>query len=532
MIKLVLFLALLLALAFGLASVADTPGHLLLQIGETEYRVSLVTGLGALLALTFLLMVLWTTVRLVFRLPSLIGLANRMRRQARGQQAVARGLVAIGTGDGRLALRHAQDADRLLGKEPLALLLRAQASQLAGDAKGADAAFRAMLDRGETASLGLRGLYVEAMRQGDQASARRIAEEALTRAPDAAWTNEALLAFRAAARDWKGAIAIVDQSVSRRLIDRGEGRRERAVLLAAAARDALEASPDEALALALEALRIEPALIPAAELAARRLSAKGDYGKATRLLEAAWKANPHPDLADAYLAVRPGDSALDRLRRAKALRKLAPHARDSRFAVARAAIDAREFGDAREALEGLALEKPSVRACLMMAELEEIESGNQGMVRAWLARASRAPRDPVWVADGIVADDWSPVSPVTGRIGAFEWRDPPQSSETHLRARIDVDRFEPPQLESPDPGIASAPAADAQGSRPAAIDAPLHAGPAEPITAAPVEGAHSAAAAPGSEAVPPADPFRPIIPDDPGPEPGAAPAKTGFRLFR
>lgn len=530
MIKIVLFLAVLLALALGLASVADTPGHVLLQIGETEYRVSLVTGIAALAGITFSLMVLWTLLRVILRLPSLIGLANRMRRQARGQAAVARGLVAVGTGDRRLAIRHAEEARRLVGREPLALLLSAQAAQLSGDAKGAETAFRAMIERPDTASLGLRGLYIEAMRQGQADAARAIAGEALDRAPDSLWANEAMLGFRAAMRDWKGAVAIVDQSVSRRLIDRAEGRRQRAVLFAAAARDAAETSPDEALGLALDALRAEPSLVPAAELAARRLSAKGDYAKATRVLEAAFKTNPHPDLAEAYLAVRPGDSALDRLKRARALRKLAPDARESRFAVARAAIDAREFAAAREALESLALEKPTARACLLMAELEEAESGNQGLVRAWLARASRAPRDPAWVADGVVTDEWQPVSPVTGRIGAFEWRDPPQASETHLRARIDADRFAvlPASEEEIPVELAAAPAAPEMP----AIEARPGTGPAAEEGDAGPAIAREAPAEPAPLQAAASEPFRPLIPDDPGPEPGGPARKGGFRLFR
>ena len=48
MIKLVIFLAALLALAFGFSTLADTPGHILLQWGETEFRVSLITGLVGL----------------------------------------------------------------------------------------------------------------------------------------------------------------------------------------------------------------------------------------------------------------------------------------------------------------------------------------------------------------------------------------------------------------------------------------------------------------------------------------------------
>ena len=75
MIKLLLFFAFLLALASGFSLVADLPGHVLLQIGETELRASLITGLIALIALVIVLMVLWTILRVVLRLPGLIGLA-------------------------------------------------------------------------------------------------------------------------------------------------------------------------------------------------------------------------------------------------------------------------------------------------------------------------------------------------------------------------------------------------------------------------------------------------------------------------
>ena len=44
-----------------------------------------------------------------------------------------------------------------------------------------------------------------------------------------------------------------------------------------------------------------------------------------------------------------------------------------------------------------------------------------------LARASRAPRDAAWIADGLVSDHWAAVSPVTGRLDAFLWMYPQES---------------------------------------------------------------------------------------------------------
>jgi HemY protein len=59
-----------------------------------------------------------------------------------------------------------------------------------------------------------------------------------------------------------------------------------------------------------------------------------------------------------------------------------------------------------------------------MAQLEEAEAGDIGRARQWMARAVHAALDPVWTADGLVAENWMPVSPATGRLDAFQWRAP------------------------------------------------------------------------------------------------------------
>ena len=61
---------------------------------------------------------------------------------------------------------------------------------------------------------------------------------------------------------------------------------------------------------------------------------------------------------------------------------------------------------------------------MLMAEIERTEHGDSGRARAWTLRAVRALHDPVWTADGYVSDRWRPVSPVTGRLDAFQWQTP------------------------------------------------------------------------------------------------------------
>jgi HemY protein len=144
------------------------------------------------------------------------------------------------------------------------------------------------------------------------------------------------------------------------------------------------------------------------------------------LIESAWSSAPHPDLAKIYLGLHPGESSADRLARALTLARLAPREAESKITVAQAAIAAGDYQAAREAMQPLieGPERPTARVCRIMAELEEKQHGAAGYIREWLTRASHAPRDPTWVADGLTSDQWRPISPVTGKLDVFVWQKP------------------------------------------------------------------------------------------------------------
>lgn len=578
MIRVLFYLALFAVLAAGAVWLADRPGEVSVLWQGYEIQTSVAIAAIGVVLLAMLAWLAWTIVRFVLGLPSAFGYAARARRRARGFDAVSRGMVAIGAGDPVAAGRYAAEARRYAGSEPLTLLLEAQSAQLSGDRQRAEAAFKSMLDQPETRVLGLRGLFVEARRRGDMAAARAFADDAVRRSPSLAWANDALLDFHTQAGDWQEARTAVERRAALRLADKAEAKRQRAVLLAAEALEARDHAPEKALAAALEAVKLAPGLTPAATLAGRMLAERGDVKKAAKVLEAAWKEVAHPDIAAAYLDARPGDSAQDRLTRALNLQKLRPADPESALIVASAAIHARDFARARETLKPVLAGGASVRACLLMAELEEAEHGASGRVREWLARATRAPRDAAWVADGLVSDRWMPVSPISGRLDAFVWTVPPAT----LGARpdevddvlADLDDPSPPLIdaraETIEPQVTPAPlpvpeakpagpsTASEPESRPAepkpieskAIEPkPVDSKPVEskPVTAERVEAkpvdpkpvdpkpAPQPAGQPGPAATGPTPVVFPVshAPDDPGPDqtPPEEARKSGFRLF-
>ncbi|HSI39456.1 MAG TPA: heme biosynthesis HemY N-terminal domain-containing protein [Xanthobacteraceae bacterium] len=429
MIRLVVYLLALAALAAGIAWLADRPGEVMIVWQGWRIETSVMVAGAAVLAAMALAILLWGLLRLLLRSPDIVALALRNRRRSKGWSAVSRGLVAVGSGDLTGARRAAADAQRLIGSEPLARLLAAQAAQLAGDAGKAEAAFRTMADAPATRLLGLRGLHVEARRRGDANAALAAAEEAARFEPGLAWAADAVIEARCVAGDFAGARAMLEREAAHGGLDRAAHRRRRAVLLAAEAQVLEQLDAPVARERAVEAARLAPTLVPAAEIAGRLLGANGDVRRAGKVLEAAYAATPHPDLTEAYLHLRPGDSSRERLKRMRTLVARAPSHPESAMALARAALDAQDFATARTSLSPLTA-TPTQRVCLLMAELEATESGDIGKAREWTARAVRAQRDPAWIADGVVAERWGPISPVSGRLDAYSWSVPPGIAAT------------------------------------------------------------------------------------------------------
>ena len=499
MLRIVLFLVLIALAGAGAAWVADQPGDVVMTWGGFRASPSVPVFVLCLGIFAVMIVFLWSILTTIWRTPGRMRRRRHEKRHARGRHAITHGLLAIGHGDTGLARRHAEAARRHAPDDPLALLLHAQSAQMDGNRDEAQRAFRAMAEREDTRLLGLRGLFIEAQRADDAVGAVMIAEEAIKLSPSSTWASHAVLGFRCARGDWSGALAILDSNLSAGLIDKAAYRRQRGVLLTARALELETMDRDVARESVMEAIKLAPTLVPAAVLAAKFESEAHQVRRAMKLVEAAWLANPHPDLADAYAHVKLGDAARQRLQRVETLAAKTPADRpghvEGQLAIARAAIDASEFARARDVLAPY-VNDPTQRVALLMAEVERTEHGDSGRARAWTLRAVRARHDPAWTADGYVSDRWRPVSPVTGRLDAFQWQTPVASLPSDRGTTIESSAFEEAMLAAPPPKQVTAassspaepamaePVPAAQDNAPPAVELP-EAAPAEPVKPAP-----------------------------------------------
>ena len=213
-----------------------------------------------------------------------------------------------------------------------------------------------------------------------------------------------------------------------RAVEDKTGRHEDAVLLVQLSLMA-ERTGDRKAAIqrVKRALALDPELLPAALQLAALLHAEGRNRQAARAIEDAWRFAPHPDLARLYGLVAASGGAIGRLQAIERLAKTHGTHRDTGFSLARAALDAELWGEARRHLDRLG-DDPDAAICRLHADLEERENGDASAARAWLARASDAPPAPAWLCGncGAAARDWSALCGHCGVFDGLTWTAPPR----------------------------------------------------------------------------------------------------------
>ncbi len=197
-------------IAVAAVILADLKGSVVLQFEGREIRMYLSVAAVIVILLSILTITLYRVITTFVDAPGEFFRWRAMGRRRKGFAALTRGLVAVAAGDDEEARLQTKKAISLVGEPPLALLLAAQASQLEGDDETAQRYYTQMLQSKETEFLGLRGLYLAAVRRGDGPQAISIAERARVLRPKTRWALNALFDLNVARGAWSEAAAALD----------------------------------------------------------------------------------------------------------------------------------------------------------------------------------------------------------------------------------------------------------------------------------------------------------------------------------
>ncbi len=427
MIRLILFLVFAVALSLLATWFADHPGRVSLVWQGMRIETSFAILVVGLVLFGVVVTIVFEVLRLIRGAPKRFVRGRRRVRTEKGYRALSQGLVAVAAGDTAGAKASRRRAEKLLDHTPATLLLSAQTAQLDGDESTARVKFQQMLRHAETEFLGLRGLLAQAIKDGDTATALELARRAYLRRPNTPWVLTTLFDLQTRAELWSDALRTVADMARHKLIDRTTATRRRAILLHQQAAEARKTGrPYDALWLARKAYKLLPSLAPLAIQSSELAEQTGQPRLARKILETAWAAQPHPSLAQAYLALAGEQPAGERLKLAERLYHLEPAHLESDLMLAEQAIATKQWSTARTALESARKREPTASVYRLLAEVEQAE-GESEKAHAWLAKAVDAPPDPAWLCTttGEVRAAWSVFGP-DGRFDSLRWGSPPK----------------------------------------------------------------------------------------------------------
>ena len=411
-IVIIVIAAVVLAAAWWLGGL---PGEVSATVAGYSVQASAPIAVVVLVVFVLLVHFILRLLSGVLNLPGRIRFWSARRRRAAGDRAVSRSLVALAAGEAKDARREAERARRLLGDTPQCLLLTAEARRLGNEELAATEIYNLMAGREDTAFLGLRGLFRQAMAREDWTAAAHIARRAEQVHPGGTWlrSERAQLAVRVG--NWSQALTLADHDAP--VAD-----------FATAAAEA-EGDPVQALRLARRAWKANPGLTPAALAYARLLRRTGRESRALAVVQQAWASFPHPDLA--AFALAPLSDRLERVKAAGRLTAKQPNHPESLFLLAQENLAAGLIGAARQHAEAARRAGLTQRRLwLLLADIEAEEHGEteEGRLaqRDALRQAATAEADPTWRCQtcGSLYQTWQPACPACHTAGHIRWGGP------------------------------------------------------------------------------------------------------------
>ncbi|GFE49393.1 heme biosynthesis protein HemY [Roseobacter cerasinus] len=437
LIKIILFIGAVALLALGAAYLLESEGGVQVTVMGSEYTFG---PLQSTIAIVALVVAVWILLKLLSLLLATWHFLNGdetalsryfdRSRERKGYDALSDGMMALASGEGRVAMAKAAKADRYLNKPELTNLLTAQAAEMAGDRRKAEETYKKLVTNDATRFVGVRGILKQKLADGDTETALKLAEKAFSIKPKHEETQDVLLRLQAQKEDWSGARQTLSAKLKYGSLPRDVHKRRDAVLALSEAKELLQDDASiEMQEKAVEANKLSPDLIPAAVMAAQSYIEKGKPRYATRLLKKAWETMPHPDLASTFAAIQPDETPDQRIKRFALLTRINAQNPETRMLLAELHIANEDFPEARRALGDLVETDPTARSVTLMAAIERGEGADDAVVRGWLARALSVSRGPQWICENCqhIHAEWAPICENCDSFDTLAWKTPPMS---------------------------------------------------------------------------------------------------------
>jgi HemY protein len=348
------------------------------------------------------------------------------RRIRKFEDVVIEGLTAIAAQQPEEAQSYADLARGLAPTHPLALFLTGQTSYLTKDHGLAQSTFSKMAEQSALRFLGLRGLVLLAIERHDWLHAQSYLEELFNIRPDSPWVLKQLEnnSLKLALSDSTN--KAVDMLPFYRHLPKEDALKHQGLMLWIKLKHNIHSKLDELqqfelLKLTYEMLPKNPVVVSDYACVIHTNQQKQ---KAVRLIHRTYKQAPHRLLAETLLYIHNVSDPLERYRKVEKLTAHYPHHEESYWLMAKAALEADLWGQARHHIQPLLHDVPTKSTYQLMIEIEDREHPDQpSKAEFWRTKLAEVHHEWEWICHTCnhVAPTWDAYCSVCGHFGGIEW---------------------------------------------------------------------------------------------------------------
>lgn len=422
--KLFLFGLTLLGLTGLILWLSDFPGLITLDWFSYHIEVNPILFVVSLVFVFIIFLLIYKIISFFVNIPNRFKDYRDDRRVQMGLKALTKALVSLAAGDGREAMRHAQNAKKNLPDAPLADFFAAKASQMEGNDDQARDYLHHLTNNQETSLLGIKGLIAYAQKENNTSLIIHLAQRAYRIKEDTPWVLTILFDNAVQNKNWKEAFDFVKKMAYHQLLSENEAKHKKAILFIAQSLELQkEGNLSQALDDASNAYRLMPTAFETTYAYAKLLLAQNDPKKARKLISKTWVTLPHKDLGKLFKETLLGKSDAEKIQYCEDLVSSCPHHKTSQLFLVEIYLSAKLWGKARQILDQLYMQEPSKEVCYLMAQLEEGEYHHHDQANAWLHKAKDIDAAEEWICQNCQTStmNWQPICPYCQSFDSILW---------------------------------------------------------------------------------------------------------------
>ena len=347
----------------------------------------------------------------------------------KGNSSFVRGMVAIANRDFKRAIIESKNTKKFLKNESLSLLLISETLKVEKKFNELEEVYEKMLKEPKTHLLGLRGLMEQNLRSQDYHHAFIYGEKLFNLNPNIDKLYETLLNIVGKTNNWHKLIQINEKSLKYKIIDKKSYSENKSIALYEIAKIKYQSDLSEAIYLMEQALKLKQNFSPYVNFYIQLLINQNKLVKAKKILKKTWSNLPH-----AYLKGIMKDLSnalkISYFELAKFITDNSKENEESKILLAEALIEEKKWIEARNYLKEFLQYKPLREVCLLMAKIEEGESGDPQKIDSWITRSNFGQASKIWICQitNLSQEHWSSISQ-EGYFNSLEWKYPSSFSK-------------------------------------------------------------------------------------------------------